>query len=97
MRVFRLSQDFKSCASTIPPPRQSFLSYTLIFREARADWSQIIFSPSLENFRDPASRIFLLKNYPSVSQKLATYATHVAYYLLYLIEFVRIVIWAFFL
>ena len=36
MRVFRLSQDFKSCASTIPPPRQVLLSYTLIFREARA-------------------------------------------------------------
>ena len=50
------ARDFKSLASTIPPPRQVLLSYTLIFREARADWSQIIFSPSLENFRDPASR-----------------------------------------
>ena len=32
MRVFRLSQDFKSCASTIPPPRQFSYLYTLIFR-----------------------------------------------------------------
>lgn len=55
--------------------------------------SQIIFSPTLENFRNPDSAIFLVKNYASASQKLFAYSAQAEYFLLSLLEFVWVMIW----
>ena len=55
-----------------------FTQYKRITEVNLALRSQIIFSPSLENFRDPDSRFFLLKKHRSVSPKRVVHAVQTA-------------------